>query len=112
MSYYNEMQQRIETIRKQKKISQKELCDHLDVTPQGWRGFFKNETIRVKTILDVADLLGVDPENILYNKRGRKKTPISSIDFETEYKLLKNKVAILEHIAHDQEMRLSNLENQ
>lgn len=58
-SQINNFFTKLETTLKVKKISAMDLAVAIDVTPQGLNYAKKNDSIRLKTIIDISDYLGV-----------------------------------------------------
>lgn len=63
---YNDIKLRIKRLLKERSITSKQMAADIGYTPQGYRGWFVNHTLRVKTILDIASYLKVDPRLILF----------------------------------------------
>lgn len=47
-------------------ISAQKMAEDLNFTPQGYRKWFLTETLRVKTVMDIAEYLKVDPSYLLF----------------------------------------------
>lgn len=63
---YTEIKNRITRVSKAQSITNKQMAADLGFTPQGYRGWFLEKTLRVKTVFDIAEYLNVDPRYILF----------------------------------------------
>jgi transcriptional regulator with XRE-family HTH domain len=63
---YNEIKLRIKKLLKERSLTSKKMAEDIGYTPQGYRGWFLNQTLRVKTIMEIASYLKVDPRQILF----------------------------------------------
>ena len=63
---YNKIKIRISLAQKEINVSTKKMSDDLDFTPQGYRKWFIEETLRVRTVISIADYLKVSPAYLLF----------------------------------------------
>jgi len=65
---YNDIKLRIKQLLKARSITSKQMAEDIGYTPQGYRGWFLNKTLRVQTVFDIAEYLKVDPRLILFGE--------------------------------------------
>lgn len=64
---YFKIKDRITQILKTKGLTTKQMAADLGFTPQGYRLWFVDGTLRVRTVLDIAHYLDMDPADLLFS---------------------------------------------
>ena len=79
-------------------VSTQKMAQDLGFSPQGYRKWFIQETLRVKTVIEIAEYLDLDPETLLFG--GNDILPTNNIGDKplqyTKKKYLEQRVDDLE----------------
>ncbi|UTW66477.1 helix-turn-helix transcriptional regulator [bacterium SCSIO 12643] len=63
---YLKIKDRITQILKIKGLTTKQMASDLGFTPQGYRLWFVEGTLRVRTVIDISQYLDIDPADLLF----------------------------------------------
>ena len=86
MNYYN----KIELLKKERKVSKKKLCEIIDISPQGYAKMIINDTIQVKMLQKIADYFGL-PITYFFDGVDSTEANIDKV-FETLKEIVKSKM--------------------
>jgi transcriptional regulator with XRE-family HTH domain len=103
---YLKIKDHITKLLKQKGITTKKMAADLGFTPQGYRLWFVEQTLRVRNVIDIAQYLDITPSELLFFSSSNEPSIFNETKPNYKSSHIEDRISILEQ--RIQELEESN----